>query len=206
MASRVVVVQHGEKVREPGDPGLTDRGRRQALTTAGFVADQFAPSEVWASPLRRAVETAEPLAAALGCELRVDPRLRERMNWEGDQVQTLEEFLADWGRATDDRSFVPATGDSSDQAADRFIEAITEIVANHDSTRTVAIVAHGGVTVDTLRTIAGDAQVQQVRPDLVSNGVPCGSVTLLERTAGAWRVVSFPSDDHLEESAEHRPF
>lgn len=50
MGSRVVVVQHGEKVREPGDPGLTEQDRQQALATARYVLDRFAPSEVWASP------------------------------------------------------------------------------------------------------------------------------------------------------------
>lgn len=205
MGTRVVVVQHGQKVRAPGDPGLTGQGRRQALATARFVADRFTPSGVWASPLRRAVETAQPLAEAMGCELHIDPRLRERMNWEGDQAQTLEEFLSEWGRATDDRSFIPMTGDSSDQAATRFIDAITQIVQDRDPTDTVAVVAHGGVTVDALRTIAGDARIRESRPDLVAEGVRCGAVTLLERDGAGWRVVQLPSVDHLDASVEDRP-
>jgi hypothetical protein len=37
MALRVVVVQHGDKERLPGDPGLTELGKRQALTTARWL-------------------------------------------------------------------------------------------------------------------------------------------------------------------------
>lgn len=205
MGSRVVIVQHGEKIRHPGDPGLTAQGLQQARATARHVVDRLAPSEVWASPLRRAIETAEPLAEAVGCELRNDPRLRERMNWEGDQDQTLEEFLADWGRATDDRSFVPTTGDSSEGAATRFIDAISQIAAHGDPSDTVAVVTHGGVTVDALRTIAGDAHIRDVRPDLLAEGVPCGAVTIVERVDGTWRLVQLPSVEHLDQSVEHRP-
>jgi broad specificity phosphatase PhoE len=205
MGSRVVVVQHAEKVREPGDPGLTEQGRHQALVTARFVADRFAPFAVWASPLRRAVETANPLAEALGCGVRVDARLRERMNWEGDQVQTLEDFLSEWNRTTNDRSFIPVTGDSSERAAARFIDAITQIVEDRESGDTVAVVAHGGVTVDTLRTIAGDAQIRGRRPELVANGVPCGATTVLERDDDTWRLVQLPSVEHLDATVEHRP-
>jgi broad specificity phosphatase PhoE len=205
MGNQLVVVQHGEKVREPGDPGLTEQGRHQALATARFVVDRFAPSEVWASPLRRAVETAQPLSDALGRELRIDPRLRERMNWAGDQGQSIEEFLAEWDRTTVDRSFDPTTGDSSVQAATRFIDSITQIVEDRGPSDTVVVVTHGGVTVDTLRTIAGDAHIQEVRPDLVADGVPCGAVTILERVDATWRLVQLPSVDHLDASVEHRP-
>lgn len=203
MGYRVVVVQHGEKVREPGDPGLTPTGRTQARVTARFVAERFAPSAVWSSPLRRAVETATPLAETVGVEVRIDPRLRERMNWDGDEHQSLEEFLHEWHRSTEDRAFVPRSGDSSEDAARRFIEAIDQIAAAPSGT--VAVVAHGGVTVDTLRTIAGDDVVLKKRPELLADGVPCGAVTVLERDSARWRLIELPSTDHLDLTVDHRP-
>ncbi len=121
------MVQHGEKLRQSGDPGLTALGREQAERTAGSAANRLGLVAVWASPLRRAVETAMPLAAAIGVEVGIDPRLRERMNWEGEQHQALDDFLAEWQVATNDRSYVPRSGDSSEQAAARFIEAIAEL-------------------------------------------------------------------------------
>ena len=203
MGSRVVIVQHGEKEREPGDPGLTPSGRAQARVTARFVAERFAPSAVWSSPLRRAVETAAPLAESVGVEVRIDPRLRERMNWDGDEQQSLEEFLGEWHQATEDRSFVPRSGDSSESAARRFIEAIDAIATAGSGT--VAVVAHGGVTVDTLRTIAGDEAVRDQRPELLADGVPCGAVTILDRISDRWRLIDLPSTDHLDATVDHRP-
>lgn len=200
----MVVIQHGEKVREPGDPGLTEQGRHQALVTARFVAEGFGPAAVWASPSRRAVDTATPLAALVGCVVRVDERLRERMNWEGTHAQTLGQFLSEWNRSTSDRSFIPTAGDSSEQAAARFIAAMAEIV-DVESTDTVAVVTHGGVTVDTLRTIVGDRLILDHRPELMANGVPCGAVTVLEQDRSMWCVAQLPSVEHLDAPMGHRP-
>lgn len=127
------------------------------------------------------------------------------MNWEGDHDYTFEEFLAEWRRATDDRSFLPTSGDSSEGAATRFLAAITQITGDAGPSDTVAVVAHGGVTADSLRTIAGDAHMRDVRPELMENGVPCGAVTILERAAAMWRLVQLPSFEHLDQSVEHWP-
>lgn len=200
MGTRLLVVQHGEKRRTPGDPGLTATGRHQAEDTARWIAGRFDVAAVWASPLRRAVETARPLAVAVGVEVAVDPRLRERMSWDGRGGQTSAEFLEEWQRATADRSYVPSSGDSSEQAASRFIAAISDIddgMPTDDAT--IAVVAHGGVTVDTLRTIAGDAHLRGHMPELITDGVPCGAVTILGRHEGRWQLEQLPSTSHLDD-------
>ena len=202
MGTRLVVVQHGEKLGGPGDPALTALGRDQAEQTATWVAERFSPVGVWTSPLRRAVETATPLSAAIGVEISIDERLRERMNWEGEQHLALDDFFAEWRVATDDRSYVPRCGDSSEQAAARFIDAITDLTDLLPADATIAVVAHGGVTVDTLRTIAGDEYIQASRPDLLTDGVPCGALTVLERTGITWQVMQLPSAAHLVEPVQ----
>ena len=124
MGVEILVVQHGEKVRSAGDPGLTDEGHRQAAVVAMWLAENHPEVEaIVASPLRRAQETADPIAAAFGLELTTDARLRERMNWDDGASVGLDEFMTEWQRATDDRSYQPAAGDSSLDAADRFIAA-----------------------------------------------------------------------------------
>ena len=52
-----VIVQHGEKRAGSTDPGLTDRGRRQATACADLLAKRPVVA-IYTSPLRRAVETA----------------------------------------------------------------------------------------------------------------------------------------------------
>ena len=79
VGTSVFIVQHGEKERLPGDPGLTAAGRSQAAFTAAYLAGlDVSVSSVYASPLRRAQETATPIASALGLSLHTDDRLRER--------------------------------------------------------------------------------------------------------------------------------
>ena len=61
-------------------------------------------------------------------------------------------------------------------AAERFLAALH----NMRSTGTViVVVAHGGVTVDALRTILGDEALLSKRPGSISEGVPGGAVTQL---------------------------
>ena len=70
---RLILVRHGEAAWPEGwveaDVGLTERGRRQAEAAGSELARRFAtgaPGNVWSSPMRRARETAEALAQALG--------------------------------------------------------------------------------------------------------------------------------------------
>jgi broad specificity phosphatase PhoE len=194
VASRILVVQHGDKERTAGDPGLTDLGRTKAQATAEWLSSAEEVARVVASPMRRAVETARPIAAALGLDVTIDQRLRERMNWEGTD-QTLEEFLAEWQRASEDRSFVPQSGDSSEQAADRFLAALEELAGSGDE-GAIVVVAHGGITVDAIRTVLGDRPLEAQQPALIAEGVPPCAITVFRPDERRW-VVELPSTEHL---------
>jgi broad specificity phosphatase PhoE len=188
----VYVVQHGEKERTPGDPGLTARGREQAALAAAWLQDKGLRA-VYASPLLRARETAEAVAAAAGLPVVVDSRVTERMNWDGSVP--FERFVEDWSRATEDRDFIPAVGDSSRAAGARF----RAFLAERGAEGPIAVACHGGVTVDLLRTLMGDAAV----PDaLLREGVPSGAITTIEGMV----PVAIAATAHLAGSATgHRP-
>ncbi len=114
----ILLARHGETNdnREPirvqgfRDTPLNDTGRRQAATLAERVADMGIVS-IWASDLSRATETAEIVAARVGLEVRLDPRLREahRGRWEGyrfvDIARSDPAGYAAWLRAGDDFRF-----------------------------------------------------------------------------------------------------
>jgi len=204
MVCRILIVQHGEKERQPGDPGLTASGRRQAETTADWLLRNYSVSRIVSSPMRRAVETAAPLGAGSGVKPTTDDRLRERMNWNDSAEVSLDDFLAEWHQASSDRSFVPRSGDSSQGAAERFLRTLRELADEADDGDVVAVVAHGGVTVDSLRTLLGDDAVQREHPDLIPNGVPCCAVTELLQNGDDWDV-RWPTTVHLTQLAEHRP-
>lgn len=89
----IVLVRHAQPEWEPNgravdDPGLTRLGHEQAKLTADALAD-LAFDAFYTSPLRRAVETAAPIASALG--MTAEPRswLREL------QLPPMEGFTAD---------------------------------------------------------------------------------------------------------------
>ncbi|MGA8113858.1 MAG: histidine phosphatase family protein [Actinocatenispora sp.] len=188
--STFYLVQHAEKQRRGGDPGLTVTGRAQALWTGSCLRGRGV-SQVWSSPLRRARETAEIIAAVLGLPVHTDPRLRERMNWDG--CQPLDAFFGDWDRSTRDRDFQPLLGDSSREAGGRFAAFLAEHQADRGR---MVIVSHGGVTVDLLRTLYGDERFAD-RPELLRSGVPACAITQLSRADDGFELDQLADDGHL---------
>jgi len=137
------------------------------------------------STVRAAAEACSAaVAAATDLPVRLDERFTERVNWTG--VVPLEEFLAEWEKASADRAYVPVGGDSSEAAAERFLDALGDLAATTDGA--VVVVAHGGVTTDVLRTLLGDDEVEARAPDLMADGVPSCAVTTLVGGRGAWVV------------------
>ncbi len=180
----IYLVQHGEKERLPGDPGLTALGRRQAADTARWLQGRGLHA-LYSSPLRRARETAEAISHATGLGVRVDGRLRERMNWDG--AQAFDAFLADWDRATKDRDLVLGNGESSRSAGERlrvFLGGLSGVSGP------VAAVSHGGVTIDLLRSLVGD---DALPPGLVGEGIPACAITTLDDL----RVTGIAATGHL---------
>ncbi|MFV2090266.1 MAG: histidine phosphatase family protein [Pseudomonadales bacterium] len=73
------LVRHGKAAAGfdgHADPGLDDLGRAQAAATAAMLAPN-GPLPVFSSPLARARETAEPLAARWHSEIIIEPRVAE---------------------------------------------------------------------------------------------------------------------------------
>ena len=199
---RVIVVQHGDKERRPGDPGLTALGRNQARGVAERLAEVERVVGIWTSPLRRARETAEPISERVGVPLTIDARLRERMNWSDPDAETIEAFLEDWRAATTDRSHQPRSGDSSRAAAARFLAVLDELATAHDE-GTAIVVAHGGVTTDALRDLLGDEGLRSRHPTLIEDGVPSGALTTLTATEGGWQVDAIAVTSHLDAPSGH---
>ena len=182
----VYLVQHGDRERLPGDPGLTATGRHQADLTAHWLRNRGLRA-LYSSPLRRAQETADIIAAVTGLPVQPDARLRERVNW--DCTWSYEDFLADWARATCDRDFVPHGGESSRQAGNRLHAFVATLPAGLTP---AAVVTHGGITTDLLRNLLPD---QQLPAGLLETGIPpCAITTLEDLTA-----VSIAATWHLHE-------
>jgi 2,3-bisphosphoglycerate-dependent phosphoglycerate mutase len=157
----VVWIRHGEPERiAPGsgvaaDPQLTAAGREQAKRLADWLA--FEPIDaVLTSPLRRAVETAAPIAAALGLEAETFEGIVEYDRDSDHYIPTEELRLT-----KDDRWTAMVEGRWDEFGAElpeifraRVDEAVAAIVERFPGGR-VAAVCHGGVINVALGSVLG---------------------------------------------------
>ena len=149
----LILIRHAEPHRVeadangggPADPGLTTRGREQSARLAEWLAAEPI-THVVSSPLRRARETAAPIATRLGLELEVDRELREYDTGSGSYIP-IEELRAakndDWYATIEGRWDVLGHEPPS-AVGDRVVPRFEELIARFPG-RTVAVVAHGGV-------------------------------------------------------------
>ena len=150
---RLLLLRHGEthwnaaaRFQGQRDIPLNQRGRRQAAALASAMAGE-AIHTLYASDLRRAWETAQPIATIAGLTAQPEPRLREMSFgvWEGLTYGDIER--RDQGALTawqaDPSRVSPPQGETLTQVANRVREAYDEMVCNHMG-HTVALVAHGG--------------------------------------------------------------
>jgi probable phosphoglycerate mutase len=138
---RVDVTDHGG----PADPALTDRGREQAEALAAWLRDDDVAA-VLTSPLRRAVETAAPVAAALGYDLEIVDDLAEydRNSTTYIPIEDLRGTdTPEWDAMQRGQLHEVADGDPT-AFRQRVVDGIESIVDRHAG-QTVVVVTHGGV-------------------------------------------------------------
>jgi broad specificity phosphatase PhoE len=114
----IAFVRHGQTAaNEAGrlqgriDPDLTELGRVQAARLGDHFATQPV-TRVIASPLRRAIETATPIADAHGLAVEADPRLVELDYGEWDARGLSDVDPDEWARWRADPTFTPPGGES----------------------------------------------------------------------------------------------
>ncbi len=123
-------------VEGPADPHLAPVGVTQAEALADWLAEEPIDA-LWSSPMRRAVETAAPLAERLALEVRIDEGLAEYDRHSLSYIP-IEELKA----ANDPRwQEVP---EQPEEFRAEVVAAVERIVEAHPGQR-VAVVCHGGV-------------------------------------------------------------
>ena len=126
------------------DTSLSDTGRRQAEAVAGFLADRPLDAVI-SSPMKRARETAEAIAAPHGLAIDVLEGISECDvgRWEGrDWGSIMQDDAVAYHRFMDD----PAThgypeGESYADVLDRVAGPLDQLLAAHRG-QSVALVAH----------------------------------------------------------------
>ncbi len=144
----LLLIRHAlpERVELAGgaaDPSLSDDGRAQARHLARYLAAEHLDA-LYASPLRRARDTAEAVAAGRPIEIVESAGLAE---WDQNSPEyvPLEELKA----ADDPRWHALLSGEwTSDESPDEFrrraVDTIERHIADHRGQR-IGVVCHGGV-------------------------------------------------------------
>jgi 2,3-bisphosphoglycerate-dependent phosphoglycerate mutase len=199
----VVLVRHGEAIcnvegvigGRRGCTGLTGRGRAQVEALASRLMETGelgAVGALYTSPLRRAVETAEILAPALGrrhctgglepavdgdlCELR--PGVADGLSWAVFAERYGE---PDWDR--DPGAVIAPGGESWEGFVARAAAAVARLASAHPG-ETVVLACHAGVVESTiLRLLPVDPAVTRL-----GLATAHASLTVWERAAGRWRL------------------
>jgi probable phosphoglycerate mutase len=157
----LLLVRHALPVRRevvdgPADPELSDIGVAQAKRLGEYLAGEEIAA-VYASPLRRALQTAQPVADAHTVDVVTADGIAEydrNANW----YVPIEELRA----ANDERWQSLARGEwHGDEAEEEFharvLDGIEQIVRTHPTER-VAVVCHGGVINSYLAHVLGTTQ------------------------------------------------
>ncbi|WP_178360641.1 histidine phosphatase family protein [Mycolicibacterium hippocampi] len=191
---QLLMVRHALPLRsEPGqgsDPRLSAEGIEQAARLPEALS-RFPVRRVVSSPQVRAIETAQPLADALGIAVEVDDRLAE---YDRDMAHYIPvEQIAAENPAEMERLINGKLPSGVDEAEflGRVRAAVDDLVAGTDHDDTVAVFSHGGVINVLLHQILGTER-------LLSFNVDYASVTRLlsSRTGRLW-VAAVNGTEHV---------
>ena len=152
MPTRVLLLRHAQSA-DPSvfhgaesDIGLSPLGRRQAELAAVYLASLL-PDAVFSSAMRRAIDTATPIALACGKALHTEPDLHERRVGpmsgmvalqapDGPWPTTLRRWLAG------ETGYAPDGAESFDTIRDRVLPVWHRLTTQYAG-RTIVVVAHG---------------------------------------------------------------
>jgi probable phosphoglycerate mutase len=184
-----------------GDPGLDDAGHREAA----LIAERLAGSDIdaiYASGLRRTLETAAPLAQRLGLEIATEPRLREARfgEWEGGiwPLRITEGHPIALQMIDEQRWDIVPGCEPVHDFANRVRAGLDEIAARHRG-GLVAVFAHGGVIGQAMAETAGCQS-------FAFNASDNGSINELVIDPHRWRVRRFNDTAHLEVTADESAY
>jgi probable phosphoglycerate mutase len=144
----LILIRHGlpEKVvRDDGgaaDPELSATGHLQAQKMAEYLQSEPI-AKIYSSPMRRAAQTAEPLASLLDLPVTLVDGVAE-YDQQADHYIPVEQLKEENYAAWKALMRGDLQGYDFEAFVDRAIAALNDIIANHRG-ETVAVTCHGGI-------------------------------------------------------------
>lgn len=191
---QLLLVRHALPLRsDPGqgaDPDLSEAGHEQAGRLPAALS-RYPLARLVSSPQRRAVQTAEPVAADRGLTIDVDERFAE-YDRNLHAYVPIEQIRAEqpeaWARMS--AGHLPPGVDETEFCS-RVADAVADVVASADAEDTVAVFSHGGVINVVLHQILGTARLLSFPIDYVS------VTRLLFSRSGRASVVAVNGSEHV---------
>lgn len=201
-----VLVRHGHTAANGGPAGmrmsgwtdtpLSREGEREALEVAARLRDEPGFAALYASPLQRAIRTAEPISEAAGLAVQLEPGLREIFCGavDGRSVEHVRAQHADaWSRNAEERheAFRWPGGESYREFRARCLRTLRRLARRHPGER-ILLVTHAGLISQVFGWVMGVtcARWSAYRP---ANA----SISRLDWDRGLACVLGFDEREHL---------
>ena len=166
---------HTRRAQGTADIDLNEAGRAQAEEAADRLAGADLAA-VFSSDLKRALDTARPIAQRHGLEVHTDPRFQEidQGEWTGLHVDEIaRRWPNEWGPA---RHYSKRPGgESPTEVRKRALAGLKDAVERY-TTGAIAVVSHGG----TIRTLSAEALGYDERRSARIRGLGNGGILRLE--------------------------
>ena len=145
----LILVRHGLPVRRevvegPADPELSVEGHDQSARLANYLATESVAA-IYSSPMKRAFQTAEPLAQTTGLPISIVDDVAEYDRLSNEYIP-IEELRA----ANDERWHKLVAGgwqsdsDTLENFRQRVVSSLEQLISQHASQR-IVVTCHGGV-------------------------------------------------------------
>lgn len=145
----LILVRHGLPVRRevvegPADPELSVEGQDQSARLANYLATESIAA-IYSSPMKRAFQTAEPLAQTTGLPISIVDDVAEYDRLSNEYIP-IEELRA----ANDERWHKLVAGgwqsdsDTLENFRHRVVSSLEQLISQHASQR-IVVTCHGGV-------------------------------------------------------------
>jgi broad specificity phosphatase PhoE len=191
---QLLLIRHALPLRsEPGqgsDPDLSEEGIEQAKRLPDALA-RFPITRLVSSPQRRSMQTAQPVADALGVSIDIDERLAE-YDRDMEHYIPIEQIAAEFPEelARLASGHLPTSVDEAAFLA-RINEGIRDLAVAGDHDDTVAVFTHGGVINGLLHTVLGTEKLLCVNVDYA------GVTRLLSSREGNLYVAAVNGTEHV---------
>lgn len=210
--NKIYFVRHGENLANLRgmlssrivDFSLTERGRLQASQTADYFREHKIDA-IYASPLKRAIETAEFIARPHGLSVGVRESFREVYTGELEDRPDSPDSWREWGRITQawrsgQVELAFPGGESLVMVRERVRAGLEEILSGQDG-KVIVIVTHIGLLMSTIGDLCPGADHDMVFAKESQN---CAITEIdLRREAGCWKgdLVLWSDYTHLQGDA-----